>query len=561
MTELLLQYYRNRFTRYFQNQKLAKLITVFLFLSIFGALSVGIYFFVRGGLLFTVNTPYFKDVLPLFLYEMFLLIIGFLVILSASITALYSLFKRENNEWVIASPRFHTVPTYTAYRVFLSSLWPFVLIALPTLLAMNTVFGIGLWNIIVALVAILFFVAFLVFGTMFTIIIIAYILSKIKISKKSVLSFSRLAATCLILVTLLAAFSWNQALGGDIIALFQADDLTQEIATIGPIAERFKVFPSDPLATLLFQIQTKSNESTLALLGEIVALLIISMLLFTWSKKFYLSLWQKLQENSFVAKSRTTGRVPKSSFIRFFKSPLSAIYTKEWLIMTRNIRNAMWLFFLMMLLFIQTGLNFVMGKNIAVHQLNIELFPSIVQILQYATIAYFISAFVIRFALPSFSTERKTAWILASAPIDIAKMFWSKFWFFNIIFLVLGFATLFVNLFFLHLNIGSAGFLFFLSSISIIFITTLGLSLGAIFPNFNTDDPQVIATSFPGLIFISLSLSYGALGAYLFNVTLIKGVLLPLFSFMVISLLVIAFMLYISPRSLHHTEFVRKFTR
>lgn len=561
MIELLLQYYWNRFTRYFQSQKFAKLITVFLFLSIFGTLSVGIYFFVKEGLLFMVNTPYFKDVLLFFMYEMFLLIVGFLVILSASIAALYSLFKRENNEWVIASPRFHIVPTYTVYRVFLSSLWPFVLIALPTLLAMDTVFGVGLWNMTIAFVALFFFVAFLVFGTMFSVIIIAYILSKIKISKKNILSFSRLAATCVIIITLLAAFSWNQAVGDDIITLLQAEDLTQEIAIIDPIAEKFKVFPSDPLATLLFQMQTESNKSTFSLLGELVALLIISMLLFRWSKKFYLSLWQKLQENNFVAKSRATERVPKSSYIRFFKSPLSAIYTKEWLIMTRNVRNAMWVFFLMTLLLIQTGLNFVMGKNIATHQINPELFPSIVQILQYATIAYFISAFVIRFALPSFSTERKTAWILASAPIDIAKMFWSKFWFFNTIFLVLGFTTLFLNFFFLHLDIGSAGFLFLLSSISIIFITTLGLSLGAIFPNFDTDDPQIIATSFPGLTFIVLSLSYGALGVYLFNVTLIRGVLSPLFGFMGISLLVIALMLYISPRSLRHTEFVRRFVR
>jgi len=561
MTELLLQYYRNRFTRYFQSQKIAKLITIFLFLSIFGALSVGIYFFVKEGLGFTVNVPYFKDVLPLFMYEMFLLIIGFLVILSASITALYSLFKRENNEWVIASPRFHVVPTYTAYRVFLSSLWPFVLIALPTLLAMNNVFDVGLWNMIVALVAILFFVAFLVFGTMFAVIIIAYILSKIKISKKSILSFPRLATTCLIIIALLAALSWNQAVGGDIITLLQAEDLTQEIAIIDPITEKFKVFPSHPLATLLFQMQIKSSERTLSLLGEIITLLVISILLFRWSRKFYLSLWQKLQENNFVARARTIGRVSKSSYIRFFKSPLSAIYTKEWLTMTRNIRNAMWLFFLMMLLLIQTGLNFVMGKNIAVHQIDLELFPSIVQILQYATIAYFISAFVIRFALPAFSTERRTAWILASAPIDMAKMFWSKFWFFNTIFLVLGFTSLFLNFFVLRLDIGSAGFLFLLSSISIIFITTLGLSLGAIFPNFNTDDPQIISTSFPGLTFIVLSLSYGALGAYLFNFTLIKEVPLPLFGFMVISLFGIALMLYIAPRSLRHIEFVRKFAR
>ena len=88
MAELLLKYYRNRFTRYFQSQKLAKLITVFLFLSIFGALSVGVYFFVKGVLEFTIEVPYFKYVLPFFMYEIFLLIIGFFVILCSIIMSL-----------------------------------------------------------------------------------------------------------------------------------------------------------------------------------------------------------------------------------------------------------------------------------------------------------------------------------------------------------------------------------------------------------------------------------------------------------------------------------------
>ena len=50
--------------------------------------------------------------------------------------------------------------------------------------------------------------------------------------------------------------------------------------------------------------------------------------------------------------------------------------------------------------------------------------------------------------------------------------------------------------------------------IATFFLTTLGLALGAKYPNQETDDPEQLSTSMPGIGFILAALIYGLVGAY-----------------------------------------------
>lgn len=164
-----------------------------------------------------------------------------------------------------------------------------------------------------------------------------------------------------------------------------------------------------------------------------------------------------------------------------------------------------------------------------------------------------------RFALPSFSTEQKTAWIIASAPVDLGKLFWSKFWFYSAIFLALGLGVSVLNFSLLGLSFASIGISIFLFAIAIIFVTTLGLALGAIFPNFDTDDPQALSTSLPGLAFTLGSLGYGAIGAVLLYNSAIIGSVVYLVWFLILSLATIAILLYKAPNAIRNIEFIRNF--
>jgi uncharacterized membrane protein len=58
---------------------------------------------------------------------------------------------------------------------------------------------------------------------------------------------------------------------------------------------------------------------------------------------------------------------------------------------------------------------------------------------------------------------------------------------------------------------------------TVIFIVTLALTLGALFPSKETDDPEAISTSMSGLFFTALALIYGGLSAGMLYLTLIKN--------------------------------------
>jgi hypothetical protein len=54
-------------------------------------------------------------------------------------------------------------------------------------------------------------------------------------------------------------------------------------------------------------------------------------------------------------------------------------------------------------------------------------------------------------------------------------------------------------------------------------IVTLGLSMGALFPNKDSDDPEVITTSMSGLFFTAIALIIGSLSTYTLYLATLKN--------------------------------------
>jgi ABC-2 type transport system permease protein len=179
------------------------------------------------------------------------------------------------------------------------------------------------------------------------------------------------------------------------------------------------------------------------------------------------------------------------------------------------------------------------------------------QVLQFVTVCFFISAFVLRFAFPAFSTERRTAWILASAPLKPGRIFWIKLAFYLVVFALLGGLVAYVNVSALGLSIGLSALTLTLFFTAVIFITVLGVSLGALFPNFETDDPAMLSTSLPGLAFIVISLAYAALGAFMLFIILTRGLSLPTVIFELATVFAVAVLLYAAPRALERIDYIK----
>jgi len=163
---LLVKYHLLKTVRYFRSKRLAKFITAVAFILIFIGIAFGIYLFLKAGFRFIISDEFLRAALPLFVYEMFLLVMVYLVFASALITALFQLFRTRTDAWIVASSRFWALPHYISLRVLFSSLWPFLVIAIPALAAMQEVFEIGIPGMLLSFVSVVLLTSLIAYVAM-----------------------------------------------------------------------------------------------------------------------------------------------------------------------------------------------------------------------------------------------------------------------------------------------------------------------------------------------------------------------------------------------------------
>lgn len=116
-----------------------------------------------------------------------------------------------------------------------------------------------------------------------------------------------------------------------------------------------------------------------------------------------------------------------------------------------------------------------------------------------------------RFIFPAVSVEGRTLWLLKSSPLPMRSLLWSKFWIGTLPLLALAVGIIGVTDAMLQVT----EFIFAVSIFSIVFLTFaiagLALGLGAVFPQYDTENAAQIPTSFGGLVFMMLSA--GVVGA------------------------------------------------
>ena len=139
MLSLFLQFELNKIGRFFKTKTLAKVITSALFLFVFVCVAVGIYFFFIAGFKY-INIEVEDAVqlpITLFVYEMFLVVLSGVIILSSVISSIFSLFKGENDNWVLSSPAYRMFPRIIFVKSVLTSAWPLFVMFLPAALALT----------------------------------------------------------------------------------------------------------------------------------------------------------------------------------------------------------------------------------------------------------------------------------------------------------------------------------------------------------------------------------------------------------------------------------------
>jgi hypothetical protein len=128
---------------------------------------------------------------------------------------------------------------------------------------------------------------------------------------------------------------------------------------------------------------------------------------------------------------------------------------------------------------------------------------------------------------------------MGSAPIKMSKVFYSKYKIFSLVLVLLGILSLLLYIIPLQINLFMSLVLSFVVLIAVLTLTMFGLALGAIYINFESNDPNELSTSAPGIIFMISALVYIALTTYLFYLCISSATYLPLILFIILSIVII----------------------
>ncbi|HDQ04909.1 MAG TPA: hypothetical protein ENN23_10210 [Deltaproteobacteria bacterium] len=125
--------------------------------------------------------------------------------------------------------------------------------------------------------------------------------------------------------------------------------------------------------------------------------------------------------------------------------------------------------------------------------------------------AFVLSAIAARFVYPAVSIEGEAFWIIKAAPVSVKTFLWIKFFIYYIPLLILSEILIVAS----NILLGVTPFIMVLSIVTIFFlvpsIVALALGMGAIYPDFKSENPAMAVTSFGGLLFMLLSFGLIAL--------------------------------------------------
>lgn len=557
MFALLACLHKERFLRYFERNKTAKIVIVFLFIAVLTLLALGVYSALKAGFRYIALDAFFRDALVLYITELFLLVSFVLVFASALITGIFSLFRGNGETFLMASPEFGMKPAFVFMRMFLTSLWPLLVIIFPALFALHKVFGLGGYGFILSIISVIFLVALAVLCAIVLLLGIAsmlYFLGRQRtpsfLSQKNLTIIT--AATFLGMLALI----WGRFRAVNLVEFFQARLLSKDVPDITPILDQFNMFPSHLSALTMFFSLHSNLTNAFSYLLILLLSLFVGGIIFYFLGGSYLFMWQISQEGVGEINKKTSRFLKfETEMLAHAKSPLRAIFFKEYVTFVRNPRGILWFGFILIIWGLQSASSFIIAHGLRSEPVAVNRFPSFVSMLAFAGVMYFVAMFVLRFAFPSFSIERRRAWIIGSAPIDLGTVYMSKLFFFTELFALLAIIFSFFNASVRILSPGALLLFFVTIILAVITITTYGLSLGAIFPNTESDDPEMLTTTLPGLAFISGALLYATLGAFALQSLLRMHQFTPYVLFVFFSYMATWMLIRISKNKLSVMEF------
>jgi ABC-2 type transport system permease protein len=121
---------------------------------------------------------------------------------------------------------------------------------------------------------------------------------------------------------------------------------------------------------------------------------------------------------------------------------------------------------------------------------------------------FVLTAVTARFAYPAVSQERNAFWLVKTAPISLRTFLWIKFFIYYFPLLILTEILIIAT----NILLQVTPFMMALSTVTVFFlvpgIVSIGIGLGAAYPNFKAENPNQTVTSLGGLVFMIVCAGY-----------------------------------------------------
>lgn len=221
-------------------------------------------------------------------------------------------------------------------------------------------------------------------------------------------------------------------------------------------------------------------------------------------RKIYFDGWRMIREtsNAPFSSSRKSEK-PGFSFLKTL--PISpeqrALLAKDIKIFARDPEQ--W-----SQIFILCALTFVYIFNIMNLPLSNFALKNVASVLNIGLIGFVLSALISRFAFSATSLEGKNVWAIYTAPVEMKKFLWSKFWMFFPPLLFIAEFLVVVSNYLLQVD----AYVMTISIIGVFLITAglmgLGIGFGAMYPSFNHENASEIPAGTGGVLFMTSSLGF-----------------------------------------------------
>ena len=417
-----------------------------------------------------------------------------ILVLSNVITALSTFFLSEDLELVVAAP-IEPEAVYGARLIetIVDSSWMVALLAFPLLIAYGVVYAADAWYYLLA------------FGTLVPFLIIPAVLG---------------SALTLILVNLFPARRTRDLLA--LIGLFAAAGVVALLRFVRP--ER--LMSPEEFRSLVDFVAVLRTPTSPWLPSEWVSDALMSYLggffqwfpfLFLWSTAgmcLVLGAWlhrrhfdagfTRAQEGA-QRKIGSGGRTMERIFARARPST-RGIIAKEVRVFFRDTTQWSQLILLCVLVAVYvyniTVLPLYTGEQVSFLLINVVSF------LNLGLAGFVVAAIAARFVFPQMSIEGRMMWLLRSSPLDVRRLFWSKYWIGTVPLLAIALPLIVIT----NIVLEASTFILILTTLTMagvtFALTALALGFGALYPNYETENVAEIPTSFGGLLFMMAAVSY-----------------------------------------------------